>query len=320
MKHHQYHEWLQLSFYNELHDEEKMLLEQHLQSCSECRKELEELQAFHATLADAGAFEPDEKLLSEVRQDLRVLLRSKRTGTSLRDRLSELTAGLLPHYKIAFGGLAMLGVGIVAGRFFFSPMQPQPNLAQQVRDDKFTPTLEGEPRITNIRFMDSDATDGEIEFTFDAVSPVHIKGNINDERVQKVLAHALVNDQNPGIRLRSVNAFAAQAQHGNAPDRDVKAALILAAKTDGNPAVRKEALKTLQRFPFDNDIKQTYLHVLMRDTNPALRIAAINALDSARVSAADEQLREVLRTRVQSDENSYVRLRAKAVLEEGRMQ
>jgi hypothetical protein len=251
---------------------------------------------------------------------LHASLHSRQFRISLSDQLREAFAGLLPDYKIALGGLAMLGLGILAGKLFFTPVQQQPTLVENARDDKFAPTVEGEPRITNIRFIDSDATDGEIEFTFDAVSPVHIKGNINDERVQKVLAHALVNDQNPGIRLRSVNAFATQAQHLKAPDRDVKAALILAAKTDGNPAVRKEALKTLQRFPFDNDIKQTYLHILMRDANPALRIAAINALDSARVSAADEQLREVLRTRVQSDENSYVRLRAKAVLEEGRMQ
>ena len=140
--------------------------------------------------------------------------------------------------------------------------------------------------------------------------------------MQKVLAHALVNDENPGVRLRSVSAFSTQIQKLKMPDREVKAALILALKTDGNPAVRKEALKTLQGFPFDEEIKQVFLHVLMRDNNPALRIAAINSLDSARVQGqgTDKDFLEVLKERMQSDENNYIRIRAKSVLEEIKQQ
>ena len=155
-----------------------------------------------------------------------------------------------------------------------------------------------------------------MEFSFEAVSPVHVKGNINDERVQKVLAHALVNDQNPGVRLRTVNAIASQGERLRIPDREIRAALILAVKTDENPGVRKEALKTLRSFPFDEEIKQAFLYVLMKDKNPALRIEAINSLDSARTRVVDKELMDVLTQRMQSDENSYVRIRAKAVLEE----
>jgi hypothetical protein len=75
-------------------------------------------------------------------------------------------------------------------------------------------------------------------------------------------------------------------------------------------------------FPFDEEIKQAFLHVLMRDKNPALRIAAINSLDSARVEGQprDKDLLEVLKERMQSDENNYIRIRAKAVLKEGTLQ
>lgn len=208
----------------------------------------------------------------------------------------------------------------VYGRLVFSPASPATGMQAPI--EKAAAFLDGDTRIANVRFIKSDVSGGEMEFTFDAVSPVHMKGNINDERVQKVLAHALVNDENPGVRLRSVSAFSTQIQKLKMPDKEVKAALILALKTDANPGVRKEALKALQSFPFDDDIKQAFLDVLMRDENPALRIAAINSLDSARtqVQGSDKDLLEVLKQRIQTDDNSYIRIRAKAVMEEIKQQ
>jgi hypothetical protein len=321
MNHQHYKKSLHLSFYEELSGAEKSGLDDHLRRCPECQAELEKLQKLHETLARAGAFTPDEALLHESRKELRAHLRSERNRPSFLDRLSDFAEQyLLPNYKVAFGGAVMLAAGILVGRFFFSPAQQSDRITEQPVPDPKLASFEGEPRITNIRFLDPDASDGMVEFTFDAMTQVHMKGSINDERIQKMLAHALVNDQNPGVRLRSVSAFSTQSERLRLPDREVKAALILAATSDKNPAVRKEALKTLKSFPFDEEIKQTYLHVLMQDDNAALRIAAINSLDSARTETYDAALLDVLKQRMQSDDNSYVRIRAKAVLEEIKQQ
>ena len=322
MRHEQFKEWLQLLIYDELTPEEHAELDRHLAGCAGCRQELEELKQFHATLLQAGPVAPDSSMLREARQALRSALRTEDDRSGLWSRL---TAGLLdftlPGYRLVLGGCATLAVGILVGRLAFSPVPPEIS-AQLPPTEKTAAFLDGDTRIANVRFIESDANSGQVEFTCDAVSPVHIKGNINDERVQKVLAHALVNDENPGERLRSVSAFSTQIQKLKMPDREVKAALILALKTDGNPAVRKEALKTLQGFPFDEEIKQVFLHVLMRDNNPALRIAAINSHDSARVQGqgTDKDFLEVLKERMQSDENNYIRIRAKSVLEEIKQQ
>ncbi|MBI4535495.1 MAG: HEAT repeat domain-containing protein [Ignavibacteriae bacterium] len=266
----------------------------------------------------------EEQLLVEARKELRAVLRAESVRTSFWDLLKERTHGIIfPQYRIAFAALASIVVGLFAGYLIFSPdRSPQITVAEA--DPILSPAgmpgsfPEGETHFGNLRFIDSDASDGSIEFTFDAVSPVHIRGNINDNRIQKVLAYALINDQNPGVRLRSVNAFAARANTVKLPDREVKAALISALKSDENPGVRREALKALQSFPFDEEIKQVFLHVLMRDTNSAMRIAAINGLDSARFtgSHSDENLLTVLKDRMLTDENTYVRIRAKAVLQE----
>jgi hypothetical protein len=319
MRHKHFKELLQLSMYDELTATEHTALDAHLMQCPECRKELEELKRFHETLAQAGAVTPDDSLLSEARQELRSALRKERSRSSLWTETVDLVKEtILPHYKVVLGAAGMLAAGILIGRLILPTGEPP--FVQQPEAEKVSAFLEGDTRIANIRFISPSTSTGDIEFTFDAISPVHMKGNINDARVQKVLAHALVNDHNPGVRLRSASAFAAQALNLKQPDKEVKAALIRALRTDENPGVRKEAMRTLQNFPFDQEIKQAFLDVLMRDKNPALRIAAINSLDSGRVQGqqTDKDLLEVLKERMQADENNYIRIRAKAVLEEVR--
>jgi hypothetical protein len=296
------------------------MLTRHLAECPGCRTELDDLKAFHATLLRAGSFAPEQAELDKARTALHSTVRSLRMKRTMWDRLIAFTTdALLPRYKTALGAVALVAAGVLIGRVMFpGAAVPSPSLAGV----QPSATPDGESRIANIRFVNSDPAGGEIEFTFDAVTPVHMRGSINDDRVQKVLAHAMVNDQNPGNRLRSVNAFASQVQNLRLPDREVKAALISALRSDDNPGVRREAIRTLQHFPFDDEIKQVFLHVLMKDPNPALRMAAINSLDSARTQgqAAGSDLLDVLKQRMQSDENTYVRIRAKAVLEEVRNQ
>ncbi|MBM2839938.1 MAG: hypothetical protein HW412_466, partial [Bacteroidetes bacterium] len=190
MKHDQYKEWLQLLMYDELTADEHSALDQHLRTCGECRQELEELKKFHSTLAQAGALATSDDLLGEARQELRAALRAERSTPPLWNRRTDFVMGLIPNYKIAFGSVAILVVGILIGKTVLSPVQQQP-IADVPTTDRITASLEGDTRISNVRFVDSDASDGEVEFTFDALSPVHVKGSINDERVQRVLAHAL---------------------------------------------------------------------------------------------------------------------------------
>ena len=55
----------------------------------------------------------------------------------------------------------------------------------------------------------------------------------------------------------------------------MKAALLASVQTDKNDAVRRAALATLQKYPFDDQIQAAMLRVLQNDSNPALRIEAI---------------------------------------------
>jgi hypothetical protein len=316
MNHEQYTNWIPLMLYGELNADEKKELKQHLQLCNDCQNEMETLQSLHATLTEHQPNEPSETMLMQARTELRSALRTAFATPSLLIRWKEWIQDFLtPSAKLAFGTAAVLAIGFFAGYFFVSP-QPNiqsPNAAIPPTNNTFS--LENnDGKISNIRFYDSDANDGTVEFSFDAVTPVRLRGNVNDANIQKILAYSLLNEENPGVRLRSVNAMA--TEQFNPLDTEIKDALITALTTDENPGVRREAFMALRKYPFDNQIKQAMLRVLSHDDNMALRIEAINLLGAANnTTSLDEDVLSVLKQKMQTDNNNYIRQRAKAVLQ-----
>jgi HEAT repeat protein len=147
---------------------------------------------------------------------------------------------------------------------------------------------------------------------------MHVRGNINDEKVQKVLARALVNEENAGVRLQTVNAIASQGPNPKNFDPEVKAALISALKGDENPGVRQQALRVLLRQTLDNEIKQALVYTLTHDNNSGMRIAAINGLAAASMDGHhfDQDILTIIKQKMDSDKNNYVRRQARTVIEE----
>ena len=321
MTHDGYRELLILSASGDIDAGGKGVLEKHLQTCERCRREYEDLRSFHAALAAYRAgIEPDERLLGEARQELRVALRHERAGHSPWSGWFAPEA-ITPVYRIAFGAALALAIGFFLGRSLFPPSagDEPPRLASPFPAGGVRPEEE-ETRITNVHFVDHGRGTGEIEFTFDAVTPVRMRGSIDDPKIQKVLTHAMLNEENPGVRLKAVNAI--NRQGVATQDVETKSALIKAMEMDANVGVRKEALNALRRLPFDGEIKKAMLRALMSDSNPGVRVAAINALDPARTSApgVDSDMLDVLKQKAATDDNNYIRVKARAVIQEATRQ
>ena len=322
MKHKDYKELLHLSFYDELSDEDRQVLDDHLPGCSECRRELEELQRLGSLLSRGERIDVTDELLNEARRELRVALRLQRSRrpfwAGILEQWSALTS---PSARVAFGSIALIVVGLATGYLLFKPSESAgiSGITQAVGRTDLRST---EPRVTNFRFAQQPLSGNEVEFTFDMVTPVHMKGDINDNAVQRVMAQALMNDDNPGVRLRTVNAIANQAEGAAIPDEEIKSALLQAVKSDRNVGVRKEALKAMQRFPLDNEIKTALIFVLKNEENPSIRMEVISYLQSPELSRklVDQELLDVLKDKMQSDNNNYVRSRAKNFYEEVRQQ
>ena len=322
MKHKKFEEWLQLSLYKELSEQEQTLLNDHLTKCERCRGELNELKKVHSALAHHKPMAIEEPLLQDMRRNLRQQIKIDSEKISLRTKVQNtLDRFLDPPLQVVFGGVAALLIGILIGYLVFK-MPTEKSLALRQTSFASSAMEAGESQITNIRFLDRNTQNGEVEFTFESITPVRIRGNINDENVQKVLARALVSDQNAGIRLRAVNMIGTQTEQKQAGtpslDTEVKIALITALLHDRNLGVRKEAINVLKNYLPDPVIVRAFLNVLANETNTGLKITAINSLDLSKYEnqPMSREIYDMFRNKAQSDDNNYIRIRAKLALQE----
>jgi hypothetical protein len=315
MKHNEFKQLIHLSLYGELSDDEQKELKIHLESCEECRLELDQQKYFLNMVTDYKRYKISDEMLNEARTQLRATLRTERMkNLSVFSVGEKISSFLSSRLRVAFSAVAILLLGFVLGGIFFSRQDSMP----LKEDQSFTAVSlsQSDTRIDNLQFLDSDLSDGKIEFTFDAVKRIRLDGKVSDPEIQGILTYAMLNEQNPGSRLNSINVMETYGEI--VPDKEIKDALITVVMTDENPGVRMEALKLINRFNYDESIKQAYLFVLLNDSSSALRIAALNALIQA--AKKGYQLKkndiELVMKQAKEDENNYIRLKSKTLLEE----
>src|SRR2546428_885195 len=172
MNHKQFRDWIQLSLYDELDKEEKGLLEQHLEACEPCRAELREFKRLHETL-EVPMSESIDPLLKQAREELHGALRLERSRRSAPAswiaRTSESSAlwdFRSPVFlKVAAMAVLVLSAGIFIGYVTFRPGKPGPGGVEALADVD----------ITNVRILDPDANDGQVELSFDATRRIRLR-------------------------------------------------------------------------------------------------------------------------------------------------
>jgi hypothetical protein len=217
--------------------------------------------------------------------------------------------------RAVLSGAALLAIGFFVGYLFYGSSTIDLNKLPDKTNNQFT-VFQDDVTISNISFIDSDPSDGEVEFTFVAMKPVYLKGRVDDPKIQSILTYSMLNEQNPGSRLNSINAM-----YSEKPikfDAEIKDALITVVMTDENPGVRREALKLMKKLPYDEDVKQAFIYVLTSDTSSGLRIEAINALVDAgkKGFTLNKNDIDLFKQKLQTDDNSYIRYRTKTILQE----
>jgi len=309
MEHNDYKEMIQFYLYDELELNTKKLFEEHINTCNDCMLELESYKKLFADIHDDSSSSVNPALLTEARLELRGQLRARRNQVSFLNQIfNSIYSVISKPVGLAFSGISILLIGMFVGYLIFKT----PGIENQQSNN----SLKDQIKINNIIFTDPDPSDGVVEFTFDAVKPGHFKGNISDPKLQQLLTYAVLNEQNPGTRLNSINVINAVQTTG--VDDEIKSTLITVAKYDGNPGVRREALKSLKEIPIDTEIKNAFIYVLLNDTSAGLRIEAINTLvDAAKkgFNFSSDDLTK-FRNKIQVDNNNYVRLQAKNIIKE----
>lgn len=305
---------------NELDESDKIEFENALMEDDYLRKEFDVIKSTYSSFKESKPKEADERLLTESRTLLMRRIKEESQKVSLFEQiLNQIQNFLFKKYEYILSGAVTIAVGVLIGYFLFHQPTEKREILSTNNNIGIEQLEQNNVRISGIQFPANISGGGEIEISFDAVKPIRYKGTVNDPFVQKLLATALVSGSNPGMRLRTVNTIASQAEENNfKPDPKIKQALLTALKIDTNPAVRKEALNVLLKIPFDDEIRDVLLFVLSSDKNSGLRVAAINALSELKLQGHtfDNITKTVLSKKAEMDNDNFIRIRAASILRE----
>jgi anti-sigma factor RsiW len=306
-------DWVQQNIlfyvYNEIEDDARYEVEQHLARCPNCASELKAARKLHATLSQHPVTEPTPNLIASSRMKLQEALETTTQGGLLQRLVFEPVTWLrqirmapalaAAIFMVGFGG------GIGATYNFLANRQPGSDLAVVQPVSKGTP-LEASA-ITGIRSVTQEPRSNQVSIKYDTISTQEAQGSLNDQRIQQLLLFAARNNYNSGVRMDSVDLLT------QAPDDNrVREALIYALQNDTNPGVRLKALDGLSGFiRQDATVRDAVLRALISDTHSGVRLQALRMVEPMK---ADSNVRSVLTRLSQTDQNASIRSQAQTML------
>jgi hypothetical protein len=338
-------ESIALAVYDDLPDDERHALEQHLLRCEACREELAAVDALRTAMTLHACEEPSANLLASARLKLDEALDAmpqggwiSRAGRRLRLDLLRLGgAPVMASALLVFGAVGGGYGGYCLGAHRLHQQQARmilkalpiqtatsnPALAvasapaaggpQSVPDD----TLQIDPataQIANVAEVLHAPDSREVEVRFNRLVPETIQGSIDDPDIRRLLLLGIESPQSSMVRDNSVNLLAQQCQSGSCSEGPVRHALMQALRYDSNPGVRLNALTGLEPYiAEDVHVRNAVLDAVLHDSDPMVRSRAIQLIAPI---AADSSVRQVLRTVAVQDDDPLLRSVSQQVLDQ----
>jgi anti-sigma factor RsiW len=302
-------EWVKqnilLYVYNELADDARYELEQHLARCTDCAAELKSARKFHAVLSELPVEEPSPNLLAGSRMKLQEALETTKQGGLWR-RLVFDPAAWLRQVRFA---PALASVIFIVG-FAGGVGATYHLLGNRAGSPSITASAPvAESSIAGIRSVSQEPGSNQVTIKYDTLSSQQAQGSLNDQRIQQLLLFAARSNYNSGVRMDSVDLLTQQPN-----DTQVREALIYALRYDSNPGVRLKALDGLAAYvKSDPRVRDALLEALMNDSNPGVRTEALHLLEPVR---ADSSVRVVLQRLAENDRSEYIKNQARSILAE----
>ena len=295
--------------YNELEDDARYEIEQHLGRCPECAGELKTARKFHATLSQAPVAEPSPNLLAASRMRLQEALETTTQGGFWQKLVFD-PGNWLRQVRMAPAMVAVIfivgfGGGIAATYNFMAGRTSIVDTAGSTAGSDVSPL--GEASITGIRSITQDPSSNQVAIKYDTVSTKDIQGSLNDQRIQQLLLFAARNNFNSGVRMDAVEKLTQAPNETN-----VREVLMYSLQNDTNPGVRLKALDGLSGFVRqDVRVRDAVLQSLISDANIGVRMQALHLVEPMK---ADGSVRAVLSRLSQSDQNASIRSQARAMM------
>ncbi|HEY9139796.1 MAG TPA: HEAT repeat domain-containing protein [Bryobacteraceae bacterium] len=288
-----------LYYYGELTPEEEDQAEAHIHECGACAREMESARALAAAL-DRRTMEPAASLLADCRADLAAAIRGGAAKPARQpwrlwlDAAGATLAGL-NRWRQPLGAMALIAVG-----FFAARLVPA---GSGVSTASFGPS---EGVFVNVRSAQQDGA-GRVRIAYDETRRREVSGRIDNPDIQKMLVAAAHEEDDPGVRVESVDLL-----KGRAASDEVRDALMNALLHDSNPGVRLKALEGLKPLAAEPPVRGALSQALQFDDNDAVRMQVVDVLTMRR----DDAMVGMLQNLVQREDNSYVRLKCEKALKE----
>jgi HEAT repeats/Putative zinc-finger len=291
-----------LYVYNELPDDARYELEQHLARCTDCATELKTTRKFHAVLSESQVEEPSPNLVASSRMRLQEALETTSQGGFWQRLVFDPAMWLR---QVRFSPALSAAIFIIGFASGIGATYKIVNGAGAVGVSSLSAPAESS--VAGIQSISQTPGSNQISIKYNTLSTQEAQGSLNDQRIQQLLLFAARNNYNSGVRMDSVDLLTQQPN-----DTHVREALIYALRYDSNPGVRLKALSGLGAYvKSDPRVRDAVLEGLMNDSNPGVRTEALHLLEPVR---ADGSVRSVLQNLAENDQNQYIKHQARNML------
>ncbi|HEX8927220.1 MAG TPA: HEAT repeat domain-containing protein [Terriglobales bacterium] len=292
-----------LYVYDELADDARHELEQHIHRCPGCTAELQSMREFKENASLVPQLEVTPNLLASVRMDLQEALEGVEPASAWRRIFFDPFAWLRQVqfspalatviFIIGFGG----GIGTMYKVGISKTDSGKPIPQQQT----------SQASISGISSISQDSN-GQVQIQYDRTTRDKAEGSVNDQHIQDLLLLAARDNVNSGVRMDSIDLLAKQKDDSGR----VREALIFALRYDTNPGVRLKALDGLAgQVKSDIRVRNAVLEALLNDNQPGVRTGALHALEAVKT---DTSVRGALEQLAKDDPNQYIRSESQRVL------
>ena len=294
---------LVLYIYDELADDAKFEIENHIRGCIACREELESAKALKHDLSAMPVLEVSPNLLAASRMQLQESLEHAEQSRSAWSTFIFDFAGWMNQIKLAPAlTAALLMIGFAGGTITTWKLASHETPVQVGNQE-----TKQDVGVAAIESILTDPTSNNVTIKYDTLHPQTLVGSANDPRVQQLLLLATHSNRDSDVRLDSIDLL-----KDSAGDNDVRDALISALRYDKNPGVRLKALDGLKSYVRnDVHVRDAVLEALLHDDNAGVRSEAIGLLDPVK---ADSSIREALEILAKSDPNQFIRTQSQRYL------
>ena len=285
--------------YDELGDDARHELEQHLARCAGCTAEADAVRELKQAASALERMEPTPNLIAASRMRLQESLETAPQSSGWQRWIFDPGAWLQQVRFSPALAAAILMVGFTAGALATYQVSS--------RGGSGPTAAPAESSIAGIRGITQDPGTNNVQVKYDRLVPDSMQGSMDDPRIQQLLLYAARNNENSGVRMDSINLL---TQHPD--DARVREALMYALRYDRNPGVRLKALDGLGAYVGqDLRVRNAVLEALLGDSNPGVRIEAMRLLEAVK---PDSSVRSAFRQLAAQDQNDFIRRESRRVL------